>query len=251
MRLLNEAHELPTGGGERPEHLLAGLRRLLGATVGACVVDRDFVPGGRGDFTAVVLEGWDPNTLPAIEGIREVGSAFQPAVRALMHRSPEPASLVTTTRRELVDDRAWYDTPYFEHLLGPSRLDDSLYSIRRSDVPSVVQGIGFFRARNERSFDEADRELLHLFHAECGWMLHASVQTRDDALCARLAPRERQTLELLLGGLTDKDIAEQLGISRFTVNQYTKSLYRRFGVHSRAALIARLLGRPAPASRPR
>ncbi|MBZ4416317.1 LuxR C-terminal-related transcriptional regulator [Myxococcus sp. RHSTA-1-4] len=251
VRLLNEAHELPESQGERPRHLLSGMRRILGATCGACVLDRDFGPGGRGDFVSVVLEGWDGTTLPTVEFLARAGSAFQPAIRALMHRNPEPAALVTTTRRELVDDRGWYGAPFVEHHLGPAHLDDSLYSIRRSDEPSVVQGIGFYRERNERPFDDADRELLHLFHAECGAMFDTPEPAGDDALRAGLAPRERQTLELLLRGLTDKEIAGQLGISRFTVNQYTKSIYRRFGVQSRTALLARLLGRPAPASRAR
>ena len=45
----------------------------------------------------------------------------------------------------------------------------------------------------------------------------------------------------LLEGLPDKEIAERLGISRYTVNQYTKAIYASFGVHSRAALLARQL----------
>ena len=57
-----------------------------------------------------------------------------------------------------------------------------------------------------------------------------------------LPPRQRQVLELLLEGLADKEIAERLGISRHTVNQYTKQIYRRFGVTSRAVLMARLPG---------
>lgn len=245
VRLLNEAHEL--GRAERPRHLLAGMRRILGAAVGACVLDRDFGPGGHGDFTSIVLDGWDDTTLTAIRVLGENGSAFNPSIRSLMTLRPEPGALVTATRRELIGDRAWYGSPFLEHHVRPAHLDDSLYSIHRTDVPSVVQGLGFYRGRNERPFDEADRELMHLFHAECGPMLELPEMTEDERLRARLSPRERQTLGLLLRGLADKDIADQLGISRFTVNQYTKSIYRRFGVRARAELIARLLGHQAPA----
>jgi two-component system, NarL family, response regulator DevR len=59
--------------------------------------------------------------------------------------------------------------------------------------------------------------------------------------CARLSPRERHTVVLLLEGLADKEIATRLGISAHTVNQYTKSIYARLGVHSRAALCALFL----------
>ncbi len=63
-----------------------------------------------------------------------------------------------------------------------------------------------------------------------------------------LAPRERQTLEVLLTGLSAKQIADRLGISVSTATQYTKAIFRCFGVGSRAALLALLLGRDVSAS---
>ena len=54
-----------------------------------------------------------------------------------------------------------------------------------------------------------------------------------------LSPRERQTLELLLTGHAEKQIANQLSISRHTVHVYVKSLYKRFDVNSRGELLAR------------
>jgi DNA-binding CsgD family transcriptional regulator len=54
-----------------------------------------------------------------------------------------------------------------------------------------------------------------------------------------LSRRERQTLELLLVGNAEKQIAAQLSISRHTVHVYVKSLYKRFGVNSRPELLAK------------
>jgi DNA-binding CsgD family transcriptional regulator len=58
-----------------------------------------------------------------------------------------------------------------------------------------------------------------------------------------MAPRQRQTLELLLNGNAEKEIAARLAISRHTVHVYVKSLYKRFGVSSRAELLARWVQR--------
>ena len=58
-----------------------------------------------------------------------------------------------------------------------------------------------------------------------------------------LSPRERQTLELLLAGNSEKQIAARLAISRHTVHVYVKSLYKRFGVNSRPELLARWVQR--------
>lgn len=53
-----------------------------------------------------------------------------------------------------------------------------------------------------------------------------------------MAPRLRQTLDLLLVGDGEKQIAGKLKISPHTVHQYVKSVYKRFGVSSRAELLA-------------
>lgn len=54
-----------------------------------------------------------------------------------------------------------------------------------------------------------------------------------------LSPRQRQTLELLLEGHAEKQIAARLAISKHTVHVYVKSLYKRFDVCSRAELLAK------------
>ena len=54
-----------------------------------------------------------------------------------------------------------------------------------------------------------------------------------------LSRRQRQTLELLLAGNAEKQIAARLSISRHTVHVYVKSLYKRFGVNSRPELLAK------------
>lgn len=60
----------------------------------------------------------------------------------------------------------------------------------------------------------------------------------DDAAPLHLSPRERETLERLLKGCSEKQIALALSISKHTVHIYVKQLYRRFGVNSRSELLA-------------
>jgi len=52
-------------------------------------------------------------------------------------------------------------------------------------------------------------------------------------------PRMRDTLDVLLLGATDKEIAAELGISPHTVRQYVKAILRAYGVSGRGQLIAR------------
>ncbi len=58
-----------------------------------------------------------------------------------------------------------------------------------------------------------------------------------------LTPRARQTLQYLLEGDSDKQIAARLGLSPYTVNHYTKVIFDHFGVSSRTELLARWIRR--------
>lgn len=57
----------------------------------------------------------------------------------------------------------------------------------------------------------------------------------------KLAPRERQVLELLAQGFLYKEIADQLGLSIPTVNSYIRSVYEKLQVHSRSQAVAKFL----------
>jgi len=53
-----------------------------------------------------------------------------------------------------------------------------------------------------------------------------------------LSPREEQTMQLLLEGLATTAIADRLSISRHTVRDHLKHLYRKTGTRSRGELVS-------------
>jgi len=55
-----------------------------------------------------------------------------------------------------------------------------------------------------------------------------------------LTKRQGQILQLLARGLTDKEMADSLGISEETVACHLRVMYGHKAVHCRAALVARL-----------
>ena len=63
-------------------------------------------------------------------------------------------------------------------------------------------------------------------------------------LIAGLTPRHVQTLQRLLLGDSEKEIAARLKVSPNTVHVYVKALYRRFDVSSRGELLARFVRQP-------
>jgi DNA-binding NarL/FixJ family response regulator len=64
----------------------------------------------------------------------------------------------------------------------------------------------------------------------------------DDPLAA-LTPREREVMTLLVEGLPNKGIAHRMVISENTVKRYLKSIFEKLDVDSRAAAVAKVLGK--------
>lgn len=64
-----------------------------------------------------------------------------------------------------------------------------------------------------------------------------------DARVASLTPAQRRVFGLICQGLSDKQIASNLGISPETVKNHAARVRAAFGVHSRAALIATIRGK--------
>ena len=90
-----------------------------------------------------------------------------------------------------------------------------------------------------------ERRLAHLFHDELFRHVGTSLATDARGPFAALPPRLRQTLGCLLEGDSEKQVALRLGLSRHTVHEYVSELYRRFGVQSRAELLALCLRPPS------
>lgn len=67
--------------------------------------------------------------------------------------------------------------------------------------------------------------------------------TQTSSEITLLAPRERETLELLSKGLLQKEIAEKLEVSYWTVQTYIARIYEKLHVHSRAQAVAKYMGK--------
>lgn len=57
-----------------------------------------------------------------------------------------------------------------------------------------------------------------------------------------LTPRERETVELLVQGLTTKEIANRLSISPNTVKAFVRIVMVKMGVSTRSGIVGRLTG---------
>jgi DNA-binding NarL/FixJ family response regulator len=145
-------------------------------------------------------------------------------------------------REDIVDGSAWYRSPVVGEVYEPCRLDHSIYSIRPGAAPGTVSALGLSRAKGSRTFTEDERATVEVFHGTLVPLLAARRPASADARAA-LTSREQDVLDGLLAGRTDKEIAADLSISRYTASQHVRSIFRKMGVSTRAELLARFLGR--------
>lgn len=77
---------------------------------------------------------------------------------------------------------------------------------------------------------------------------HADQFDQAEARLSLLTSREREVVEHLVGGVTDREIARSLAISPRTVHKHLESVYRKLGIGNRTSLISLLhLSSPAAA----
>ena len=104
---------------------------------------------------------------------------------------------------------------------------------------NAVDQLGLHRAYGDEPFSAAEHRLVRLFHTELGRLWKRDV-LRDAGDPRRdLPPRLSQTLEELLAGRSEKEIANRLELSRHTIHNYVKALHQRFEVSSRGELLAK------------
>jgi DNA-binding CsgD family transcriptional regulator len=244
-RLLGETREIirVDPAAVAKTHAISGLCQIVGACVGAIVVDDDHGPHRRGRL--VEMNGHNVVGVDLLNMAREYlqyGPVIDPALVPFRTRDEQ---IVTLTRRELVDDRGWFGSRFVSETRRKARVQDAIYSKRRTACPGTIDSLCVNRPWGDCPFDTEDRNLVHLFQLEAHWLYDRAGDQRPDAR-QPLTPREKQTLTLLLAGAAEKEIAGELSLSLHTVHGYVKTIYARFGASSRAQLLAFFLHDRSP-----
>ncbi|MFD8500659.1 LuxR C-terminal-related transcriptional regulator [Amycolatopsis sp. NPDC059657] len=167
------------------------------------------------DFGQPTVEGWalyDAARLgdaPAVHArLTALGSLFAPAARGLAAKDPEP-----------LEQAAWIfaDRGLLLHAAEAAATAGALY---RSDGKRTLANVVLERAA----------VLAQRCHGAHTPLLDAS------GLRAVLTRREHEVAALAVAGLSSRRIAEQLGLSVRTVDNYLGRAYAKFGVRGRSEL---------------
>jgi DNA-binding CsgD family transcriptional regulator len=139
----------------------------------------------------------------------------------------------------------WFESEsYRRYYLGVGHVDAIWAGCPVSE--DVEVHFGLHRAVGHPRFTEPERDVALSALRGLRWF-HRQYLLSHGLLVARspLSPTERRVLQGLLSGLSEKEIAADLERRPQTTHDHVKALYRKFGVRSRAALMALWLGKLA------
>jgi DNA-binding CsgD family transcriptional regulator len=225
FRLVGEVREIGADPDAWRPHMVSALRKLLGAQfVVSSEIHFRKAPGGA---VRVIDIGWISDTEGKVckaENQREQESFEDFWV------APEKEDQSDVAPEDLIPVK-----PKLKVHAGKSFIL-SQYALKHA---GAVDQLGIHRAWGDEPFTPAHHRLVRVLHVELGrlWRRDALRRVKDPSTA--LPPRLSQTLDELLRGKSEKEIALRLELSRHTIHNYVKALHHRFGVSSRGELLAR------------
>ncbi|MGQ0626611.1 MAG: response regulator transcription factor [Phycisphaerales bacterium] len=243
--------------------ILGAVLDRIGSIGGFMTLFEAGVPEGLRILRVIEVGRWEPRQRAAREAyVQSDHHAADPFLDAYVRagRVPGPGSAI---RHELVDDAAWYASAHVKTFRRRAGMDSAIYvtmpvlDTMNADAMAQHQGAGP-RAAAEAStpvrglsvcanrpwraaaFTDLDCGLLlATFHGLRPLLkdVWSPPQSRPQNALAEVPFRLRKVLACLMEGDSEKVVAAKLGLRPHTVHTYVKTLYRHFGVHSRAELL--------------
>lgn len=137
---------------------------------------------------------------------------------------------------------SWFRGEYYKAFHGSRGFYDECYVTfpLHEDYESYF---AFHRTASTRNFTAKEEELASYTLRGIRWF-HRQLALSHGLLLAEepLSPTQRQIVHLLLTERSEKQIAQELNQSPHTTHAHIVEIFRKFGVQSRAALMALWLG---------
>ncbi len=215
--------------------LLGGVMEILGASCAHLQLIRPGEPGSLPIIVPIAWRGLDS------EGDRLYLESLQSPTRPGMPDLEQLSGQNGThafTRPMVVSNEVWYASSYFNDYIRPLGLDE--FGMSAKPVPRLggLLTLGGHRGLDAEPIPQRCVALLGTLCEEVAPLVGTRLTIGGQISRAGLTRRQRETLDLLLEGLSEKEVADRLGISRTTVHDYVVKLHRHFDVSSRGELLS-------------
>lgn len=237
LAIVNGLGELPDDPALRCSHLMTEICRFFGARSGMVALlngkpkdDESIVKyAGAGGFL-------DESTTRLYQRYSSEAHLRDPMLTRIMERGGPVGVFV---RRDEVSDHEWYNSVHYNEMRIPLGINDALYTFWPIPNAPLLAGVGFNRELHGKLFSKRERSLAAILHEALVPFYRYLYQSCRGAAHPPLTPRASQVYHELLRGLSEKEVALRLGISRHSVHDHVKVIYATFGVNSRAELLSR------------
>lgn len=211
--------------------LMERVREMLDADRLALVMLEDVKPGTMP--TPHTIERWSP-----AQGKGRNRSVARSKVKgrtaSLEEVSPSIAEMIRPETRVVT----WID-----HLSPEVSRDgqrgcrlSSLYTFEKEATGVCLVAV---RGTSHPPFGTPEGVIMQLVQEYSGWLWTLTLRGDPPESADELPIRFHPVLRSILAGDTEREAAERLNVSRHTIHDYVKKLYKYFGVCSRAALLTR------------
>jgi DNA-binding CsgD family transcriptional regulator len=163
------------------------------------------------------------------------------------------AHAVTTRISDLLRPAEFHRLPLYNDYYRPIRIEHTMAMPIHVDERFLVS---FVFNRERAKFCERERDLSEVLRPHVANLYRYSValdrmpllpsdlSRRRTALA--LTPREREVLDWVAAGKTNRDVAAILGASPRTVEKHLERIFEKLGVETRTAAVMRAAGRDSP-----
>ncbi|BAP88435.1 transcriptional regulator, LuxR family [Burkholderiales bacterium GJ-E10] len=161
----------------------------------------------------------------------------------MIQRNIEQTGVFRANRLCDLVDEGWFDSAYYNAYYRSVGLVDAIW-VGFPINEDAESWFGVLRATDAGRFTPFDRDQVAYVLRGIKWF-HRQVMLSHGVLVAAdaLTGAERDVLRQLLTGRSEKEIASEIGRSYHTVHERVVSIFRKFGVNNRAALMALWLGK--------
>ncbi|QEL17591.1 helix-turn-helix domain-containing protein [Limnoglobus roseus] len=237
FRLVGDCSELGDDLQAWLQRMTDGAAALLDCQSASCGEFR--VIDGRSHPVAAAFHGYDAAMLASHAAwLADPSLPGNPVYEGFERRPDE----ITAGVEDLIPRGEWEASRYYNELLVPMDMGDSFLSKRFIPTDGSPHYVTVSRPVRAARFTAREKAVATLLHDAVADRLGRALATSADPQ-ASLPPRLRHVLNGLLDGDSEKQVAARLGVTAATVHEHVKRLYRRFGVQSRAELLAHFLRR--------
>ncbi len=219
--------------------LLNGVEQLTGLPFVGLQLIRPVPEGHPSDLLPIAYQGWETPEQEQIylSSMADEDRPVLPNVNKALGPAMNQGS-VAFSRPMIVPDDLWYQSDFYQKYVKLTGVDEWASSFRVAPQLDSIVMIGGNQKFGAPPISMSTVKLLGILGEEITPLLGTRLSLRNQISKGGLTPRQRQTLDLLLKGLSEKQVAQELRLSKATVHDYIVKLHKHFDVQSRGELLS-------------